>query len=157
MVKYGYPITYIIRSNNKLYSAMNNSYSVHLKSPKNLNTTKFLLKCQGVYCSVRGGSADPSSYRTLEFSMNFPSDSYDTISQAQSQTIGYTVFDVTQDTFISYLPFEKVVTFSTDGIYDIRVYDDNSDGGARELAVVGGNAEGLPDHQIVLSLTPIYE
>lgn len=148
-VKHGIPFTYIIRANDMIDEDNNyNDYQIRLKAPVNVGTQKFLMSCQGVYsCSTTGTTTAPS-YQTHEFRIDIPSISHDTTNESSSNTVGFAVFDTSQKTYVSHLPFQKVIFFSGDSIYRVKVYADGV-----TLATVAD----VPAHIISLLLTPIYD
>lgn len=146
-VRHGIPITYIIRSEAMIVETdNNNNYRIKLKAPE-VGTAKFLMTCQGIY-SCTSTTASTTNFQTQEFRIDLPSYSHDTINDSPSNIVGIVLYDTLQKTYVSHLPFQKVINFSGESIYNVTVYEDG-----QNLATTAN----VPAHIISLSLTPIYE
>lgn len=157
MVKHGSPILITLRSKNKIEStSANNTYTMFIPKP-NVQTNKFILKFNGLQMDAL--SSLTQNARTIDVRINFPSESWDSLTNGPSNSIGYANLingDATTGnvslfkTFISFLQIEKVV-YVNGGNYTVELRNMSN-------ALITDNATSqLPDHIISLSLIPIYE
>lgn len=161
MVKHGEPILVNLRSANKIESGTaTNAYTVYFPKP-NTRTNKYLLKFNGLQMDSLATLI--TNARTIDVRVNFPSESFDTLSGGQCNTIGFANFNGNptpsaviadnaniKQTFISNLPLEKVV-YINGGNYSVGLYNMSN------VLVTDNATSVLPNHIISFSLTPIYE
>ncbi len=158
-VNEGLPISYIIRSSNRIDSTSTtdtNMYTVFIKKPDGVDTNKFLFTFGGIYMRKLAVALPTGggSQRHIQILLNLPTYfSFDSSTQGNSNVIGFATYRLDEVGFFSTtpLPYQKLVYFESSGVFEVRIQDELGN-------LFQDNATNvLPNHVIQFTLTPIYD
>ena len=150
------PISYIIRSTNKLESSTDtNKYTVFIQKPQ-LETNKFLLTFGGIFMRKLTATLPTTSgaQRHIEIRVNLPTYfSFDSSTRGNSNVIGFATYrgDEVIFTSISPLPYQKLIYLESSAIFEVQICNDTG------TLFQDSASNVIPNHVNYFTLTPIYD